>query len=176
MDISQSFAPIAREDACVLILGSMPGVASLAQQQYYAHPRNVFWPIMGCLFSAYPEMDYPQRALRLVTHRIAVWDVLQSCYRPGSSDAKICANSVKINNFADFFRVHPRLTKIYFNGKTAESYFTKKVVPGLTAHSRLPDCTRLPSTSPALASLNFEQKLAIWNSIKNYLDHYERTI
>jgi len=175
MEIIQGFPPIAREDACVLVLGSMPGVASLGQQQYYAHPRNAFWPIMGRLFSAHTGLDYPQRIQQLAMHRIAVWDVLQCCYRPGSLDAKIRADSVRVNNFLEFFKAHPHIKKVYFNGKTAESYFKKRVRPNLACSGHI-GYTCLPSTSPALASLSFEQKLVIWKNIKNYLDGYERTI
>ncbi len=176
MEISQSFAPIAGEDACVLILGSMPGRASLARQQYYAHPRNAFWPIMSRLLAFHPEMDYPQCIQRLVLNRIAVWDVLQSGYRPGSLDAKIYGDSVRVNNFVAFFTDHPHIKRVCFNGKTAESYFKKRVMPDLTTHPYPTEYRYLPSTSPALAALNFEQKLAIWKSIKHYLDDYERTI
>lgn len=175
MEISKSFAPIAREDAGVLILGSMPGAESLARQQYYAHPRNAFWPIMGHLFDAGLEWDYSQRIRRLIVNRIAVWDVLHSCHRLGSLDAKICRDSIRINNFIDFFARHPHIRQVYFNGKTAEAYFNKLVMPKLAAQPDIIESSCLPSTSPAFAALSLEQKLAFWKSIKIYLDKYGRS-
>ena len=87
MSISTGFEPIARSDACVLILGSLPGQKSLAASQYYAHSRNVFWRIMADVYGA--RGDYQQRCLKLLDSRIAVWDVLRQSERPGSLDANI---------------------------------------------------------------------------------------
>ena len=143
----------------------MPGIASLKKQQYYGHPRNAFWPIMGALFGAQPELDYQQRTDILKEHKIAVWDVLQSCHRPGSLDANIRPQSININDFADFFVTHPNIRKVFFNGKTAENLFKKHVLPILAPCLAQLEYLCLPSTSPAFASLSLEQKLTAWKII-----------
>lgn len=155
-----SFPPIARPDARVLVLGSMPGKASLAANQYYAHPRNLFWRVMGELVGAGPDAPYAQRAQILQDQYIALWDVLQSCTRQSSLDSDIKCEVA--NDFAAFFANHPQITHVFFNGGKAESAFRKhvKICPeGLIF-------TRLPSTSPAHASLPFEKKLAAWSQVK----------
>ena len=103
------FPPIAAADARVLVLGSMPSVASLAREQYYGHPQNAFWPIMGRLFGAGPELPYDERKAVLVERGVAVWDVLQSCRRAGSLDTAIDRDSEQANDFATFFRKHRQI-------------------------------------------------------------------
>ncbi|HCI13242.1 MAG: DNA-deoxyinosine glycosylase [Gallionellales bacterium GWA2_60_142] len=159
----QSFPPIADAGARILILGSMPGRESLRANQYYAHPRNAFWPIMGNLTGAIPALPYEQRALKLRAAGIALWDVLASCTRPGSLDSDINQDSIHPNDFAAFFRKHPHIERVYFNGAMAEQSFRKHVLPQL-GHLPL-RLQRLPSTSPANASLRFEQKLEAWKTI-----------
>ena len=153
-----SFAPVARADARVLVLGSMPGVASLTAVRYYAHPHNRFWPIMGALVGATPALPYEQRLQRLIAAGIALWDVLASCERAGSLDAAIRAPLA--NDFAGFFAAHPRVSTVLFNGAQAEASFRRLVLPGLSAPP--PALRRLPSTSPANASQRPEDKLAAW--------------
>src|ERR1700685_3002213 len=109
----ESFPPIASEMSRVLILGSMPGTASLKAGQYYAHPRNGFWRIMGELFGAGPLLPYEQRVARLEQAGVALWDSLQSCVRPGSLDASITEEDT--NDFAAFFAKYPRIGHVYFN-------------------------------------------------------------
>ncbi len=155
-----SFPPVADDRARVLILGSMPGVLSLAENQYYAHPRNLFWPIMDSLFGAGRDVAYEQRLRLLQDHRIALWDVLHSCQRDGSLDSDIQCEVA--NNFATFFNTYPQITHVFFNGGKAESSFRKHardVGQGLVM-------TRLPSTSPAHASLSFDKKLEAWSQIR----------
>lgn len=155
-----SFPPVADDRARVLILGSMPGVLSLAENQYYAHPRNLFWPIMGSLFGAGRDVAYEQRLRLLQDHRIALWDVLHSCQRDGSLDSDIQYEVA--NDFATFFNTYPQITHMFFNGGKAESSFRKHVRDvgqGLVM-------TRLPSTSPAHASLSFDKKLEAWSQIR----------
>lgn len=159
----RSFPPIADAGARILILGSMPGKESLRANQYYAHPRNAFWPIMGKLAGAAPELPYGERTLKLKAAGIALWDVLASCTRRGSLDADIAPDSIHPNDFAAFFGVHPHIERVYFNGSMAEQSFRKHVLPHL-AHLPL-QLQRLPSTSPANASLRFEQKLEAWKII-----------
>lgn len=155
-----SFPPIAAPDARVLILGSMPGAASLAAGQYYAHPRNAFWPIMGALFGAGPDLPYEERAARLRESGVAVWDVLRACVRPGSLDSNI-SDEVP-NDFAGFFRDHPQIVHIYLNGGKAAASFRKYAAA---------DCpvsfTPLPSTSPAHAGMTFGRKCAAWAVISD---------
>lgn len=159
----RSFPPIADADARILILGSMPGLESLRAHQYYAHPRNAFWTIMGELAGAAPALPYEERTQKLQAAGIALWDVLASCTRPGSLDADIAPDSIHPNDFAAFFKAYPHITWVYFNGTMAEQSFRKHVLPHL-AHLPL-HLQRLPSTSPANASLRLEQKVEAWKTI-----------
>lgn len=158
-----SFAPVASAPARVLILGSMPGAASLAARQYYAHPRNAFWRILGELAGAHPDLPYDERLARLQARGIALWDVLRHCERPGSLDADIAPASMIANDFAGLFATQPGITRVLFNGATAEQCFRRHVLPGLDAalSARL-TLIRLPSTSPAHAGMAVEHKLAHW--------------
>ncbi|MEN5048344.1 DNA-deoxyinosine glycosylase [Luteimonas sp. TWI1415] len=157
----RSFAPVVGPGARVLVLGSMPGVASLEASRYYAHPRNLFWPIMGALFDAGPELPYAQRLARLQQAGIALWDVAGECVRPGSLDARIEAGSVVANDIAGLLAAHPGIDRIRFNGSAAQTLFRRHVLPALP---RVPDLARLPSTSPAHAALRFDAKLAAWRT------------
>ena len=144
----------------------MPGAASLAAGQYYAHPRNHFWPIMGRLLGAGPELPYAKRVRRLKSSGIALWDVLESCVRPGSLDADIEEGSIAVNDFAGFFDAHPRIGAVFFNGAKAESAYRRHVLQGLPSPAcTLPVC-RLPSTSPAYAALSLGRKLALWEMLQ----------
>ena len=163
----RSFPPLEDRHARVLVLGSMPGAASLAAGQYYAHPRNHFWPIMGRLFGAGPDLPYAKRVRRLKSCGIAVWDVLESCVRPGSLDADIEESSIAVNDFARFFDAHPGISAVFFNGAKAESAYRRHVLKGLPPPAcRLP-VHRLPSTSPAHAALSLEGKLAAWEQLRD---------
>lgn len=157
--IIRSFEPIATPKARVLILGSMPGVASLEAKQYYAHPHNVFWRIMGELVGAGPEKSYEERTRILKSHGIAVWDVLQSCIRPGSLDADI--RDEVPNDFASFFASHQCIRHIGLNGGKSTASFRRHA-----ARHCPPDVmvTTLPSTSPAHAALSFTEKCALWRA------------
>jgi hypoxanthine-DNA glycosylase len=157
-----SFPPIEHADAKILILGSMPGAESLRQQQYYAHPRNAFWPIMAALFDLETGWDYQKQCAHLSSCRIAVWDVLKACHRPGSLDQHIEPGSMEANDFRIFLTGHPHIRHVFFNGAKAEQVFTRFVLPSLSSVQQAIPRTRLPSTSPAHAAMNFEQKLAAW--------------
>lgn len=159
----QSFPPVENPAATVLILGSMPGKESLRAVQYYAHPRNAFWPIMGELAGAAPALPYEVRIQKLKAAGIALWDVLASCKRHSSMDADIESDSICANDFSSFFRAHPHITHVFFNGTMAEQCFNK-YVRHLLEHRRL-HFQRLPSTSPANASMSYEQKLNAWRVI-----------
>ncbi len=155
----KSFSYIADPQAKILILGSMPGVMSLNRQQYYAHPRNSFWPIMLNLLELPSDLSYSEKTQALMQHYIALWDVLQSCVRPGSLDSAIDMNSVAINDFNHFFRCHPQIQAVFFNGQKAESVFQKRVLPHLSSELQKLTFQRLPSTSPAHAALSFKDNL-----------------
>lgn len=157
------FPPVAAADARRLVLGSMPGLASLAAGEYYAHPRNAFWRIMGDLIGAGPALPYARRLERLAAAGIALWDVIGACERLGSLDSDIVPGSVRANDFADFFAVHPGISRIFFNGAAAEAAFRRHVLP--TLGGRALQLQRLPSTSPAHAARGYAEKLAAWSAI-----------
>ena len=158
----QSFSPIADAKARILILGSMPGKASLAAGQYYAHAQNLFWRILGEITGAAPSLPYGARARALKSSGIALWDVLASCAREGSLDSAIDDASVRANDFAAFYRAHPRIAQVFFNGAKAEACYRKQVLP-LPADLAAPaSLRRLPSTSPANASMSRAHKQRVW--------------
>ena len=159
----RSFAPIADRRARVLILGSMPGRASLAAGRYYAHKQNAFWRIVCELLGLDPASPYGKRVQALKAARIAVWDVLKSCERQGSMDAMIARDTEIANNFAAFFRNHRDISHVFFNGAKAASSFDRNVLPVLG--TRTLRYIRLPSTSPANASLPYERKRRAWRMI-----------
>lgn len=160
-----AFPPILGSDARLLILGSMPGEESLRRQQYYAHPRNAFWPIMSCLLALPGVTDYQKRVRALISHRIALWDVMAECRRKGSLDSAIRPDSIRVNDFGVLFREHPGLGLILFNGGMAEREFRRRVIPALDQAATRIETMRLPSTSPAYAGMPFEAKLAAWSVI-----------
>jgi hypoxanthine-DNA glycosylase len=164
-----SFPPIASANARVLILGSMPSLASLAQRQYYGHPQNAFWPIMGRLFGAGRELPYDERQRILHERGVAVWDVLRECYREGSLDADIHVESESPNDFVMFFRGHPKIATIFFNGQRSEVMFRRHALPKLSALDRKLHYMRLPSTSPAHAGRTFDEKLSAWRAVARAL-------
>ena len=165
-----SFPPIAARDARVLVLGSMPSIASLAKQQYYGHRQNAFWPIMGRLFGAGLELPYDQRKRILRERGVAVWDVLRECYREGSLDADIEVESESPNDFVSFFRSHRRIGTIFFNGQRSEAMYRRHALPTLAELGREFRYVRLPSTSPAHAGRTFAQKLAAWRAVSRALE------
>jgi double-stranded uracil-DNA glycosylase len=160
-----SFPPVSAPDARVLILGSMPGKASLAAQQYYAHPYNLFWPVMGELFGAGPAVDYEARLRILQANGIALWDVLKECYRESALDSDILEASIVVNDFAGFLARHSGIRRIFFNGTKAEQAFRRYVLPELGGLTAI-ELVRLPSTSPANASIAKAKKLEAWGQVK----------
>jgi hypoxanthine-DNA glycosylase len=162
-----SFPPIAGASSRVLILGTMPGVASLRARQYYAHPQNQFWPIVGSMLGFDPASPYEQRIAWVRAAGIAVWDVLRSCTRASSLDSAIEASSVVPNDVAGFLAEHPGIERICFNGAKAETLYMRHVGPGLIAARDL-QYLRLPSTSPANASLRLPEKMRAWQAIVSW--------
>ena len=159
-----SFPPIESRPSRVLILGTMPGKVSLREGQYYAHPQNAFWRIMGEIFGFDPASPYHARVAAVQSTGIAIWDVLRSCVRPSSLDSAIDASSVVPNDFPAFLAEHPQIQLICFNGAKAEALYIKHVRPRLAVYPDLQHL-RLPSTSPANASLSLSEKLRAWQAI-----------
>ena len=159
------FPPIADRKAVVLVLGSMPSTRSLEDRQYYAHPRNDFWHIMISLLSGVHNLEYEQRKALLLQNRIALWDVLNTCQRKGSLDSSIRNETVVVNDFGSFYSEHPKIRSVFFNGARAQQEYNKRVLPALDQKFCGISYMRLPSTSPAMASLSREQKLKAWRII-----------
>ncbi|MDH3977058.1 MAG: DNA-deoxyinosine glycosylase [Gammaproteobacteria bacterium] len=156
------FPPVIGDAPRALVLGSMPGIASLNANEYYAMSRNAFWPIMKTLFDAGFELPYEQRIARLQICGIALWDVLASCVRPGSLDASIKSNSVETNDISGLLSTEPTITHVCFNGRAAADLYRRHITPQLT---RVPETILLPSTSPAHAAVSFTEKLEAWSAL-----------
>lgn len=149
-----SFDPVYRSDARLLILGSMPSVESLKQGFYYAHPRNVFWPMLAEILGCEAPQTVDQKKELLVSHRIALWDSAQSCERQGSLDSAIRAP--RANDLAALYRACPQIGHVFFNGAAACALYQKLIGQDTARVFR-----RLPSTSPAY-TLKYEEKRRIW--------------
>jgi hypoxanthine-DNA glycosylase len=156
--------------AKILILGSMPSVRSVDQQEYYAHPQNVFWKIIKTLFNTECAIHYEQKQELLMCHSIALWDVLKLCERQGSLDANIKKDTIEINDFVSLFSQFPNLTHVFFNGLMAESVYKKHVLPLIFELYPSIAYARLPSTSPAYAAMKYEHKLKNWTLIKSAVE------
>ena len=153
--------PIARSDARLLILGSLPGDTSLAAAQYYAYPRNHFWPILsGIMGRDLVAADYQARIQALKEAGIALWDVAGEAYRAGSLDQQI--RHARINDLREFIDGLPDLRAIAFNGQKAAS-LAEYAFDAISL-----DVVRLPSSSPAY-TLNLEAKRAIWAVVTKYM-------
>lgn len=169
MDQVRSFEPIIGQRPRILILGSMPGLASLEAVQYYAHPRNAFWRIMQELFDIDHRASYTWRVSQLSRQPVILWDTLQACYRHGSLDSNIDADSARANDFPRLLRRYPEIKAILFNGASSEKYFKKLVLPQLCCDHDI-ELLRMPSTSPANAGMSFEQKLSAWQRLLEFID------
>ncbi|MBO0753136.1 MAG: DNA-deoxyinosine glycosylase [Bradyrhizobiaceae bacterium] len=164
-----SFPPIVSTASRVLILGTMPGLVSLKAREYYAHPRNAFWQIMGELFGAGPSLPYDERVGRVLSVGVALWDSLQACVRPGSMDKSITGEVA--NDFVAFFARYPDIGHVFFNGSKSEAVFCRHALPSL-AEGRV--YTRLPSTSPAHAGMTLQAKLHAWSIVAQTLSRCGR--
>ena len=164
MPMIQGFPPIAEPDAHVLILGTMPSVASLERLQYYGHPKNKFWPIIFALWDKKAPDDYQKRVEFLKEKRIALWDVISACERQGSADEGI--KRPVANDFAYLLHRCPKLVAVFFNSKNAGIFYKRLVKPdvfeGLKKYT-------LPSTSPAHA-VGFDKKLKEWMLVKEVVE------
>jgi len=163
------FPPVVAPEAQVLILGSMPGKASLDVSQYYAHPRNAFWPIICLLFNEPRQLSYDERLLLVQKNKMALWDVMRHCEREGSLDSAIEQSTVVANDFVGFLTDNASIRYLFFNGAQAEASFKRQVTPHLSAHGIKLEMVRLPSTSPAHAAMSFEEKLAQWQQVRDVI-------
>ena len=162
---TRSFAPLANPTARILILGSLPGQASVRLGQYYGHPQNKFWPIMGQLFGFDATLVYAERVQSLLNHPVAVWDVCATAQRPGSLDSAILPTSIAPNNIAGLLQTHPAVRLIAFNGSAAAVLFRRHVLPALPKLTGVA-CATLPSTSPANATVPYVEKLRRWRLVQ----------
>lgn len=152
-----SFPPFINNETEILILGTMPGIASLEKQEYYAHPRNHFWKIIYTLFDELPvSIHFEEKIKLLEANKIGIWDVLENCERKGSLDIHI--KNHKPNDFESLLKNYPNIKKIIFNGKESHRYFIKNFEQkkGITYFV-------MPSTSPA-NTMSFENKLKNWST------------
>jgi TDG/mug DNA glycosylase family protein len=160
VEVKNCFGCIANDDARILILGTLPGEESLSKKEYYARPRNHFWPIIAAAFDEVLPNSYSDRIAMVTRNRIALWDVLKSAERNDSAlDSKI--ENACANDFTEFFKKHPKIRVVAFNGNNAKKFFLRLV--GKTQNIRLDQLhmVTLPSTSPAYAR-PFEEKAAKW--------------
>lgn len=145
-------------EARVMIVGSMPSVKSLADAQYYAHPRNAFWPILFDVFGVTPTDDYEAKKAMIRGNGLALWDAAQSCEREGSLDSNM--RDVAYNDFASLYAHCPHIHTVLCNGGTAHALFLKS---GFAGDRQV---IRMPSTSPAY-TMAYARKLTIWKETLN---------
>jgi len=159
-----AFPPVVTPDTRVLVLGSLPGEASLAAQRYYAHPQNRFWHLAGAVIGRedLPALDYPARLAALLAGGIGLWDTVASATRQGSLDTAI--QDARPAALGDLVATLPRLRAIGFNGGTAARIGRKLLDDGAIA------LIDLPSSSPAYAALPFADKRARWLALREFLD------
>jgi len=153
---SVSFPPILSKQPNLLILGTMPSVASLQAKEYYAHPANAFWKIIAAIKSMDCPADYEKKKRMLIDMDMALWDVCYSCIRPGSADSDI--SQVEPNKISELLTAYPTIKTIFFNGQMAARLFHRYLKPTEGIILKI-----LPSTSPAY-TLPFEQKLEAWRT------------
>ena len=152
----RGFPPVIDAGVRVLILGSFPSAASLAAAQYYAHPQNQFWRILGAVLDEpLAALPYAERLPRVLLHGVGIWDVLGACDRAGSLDSAI--RNAHANDFAALRRHAPRLAHVLFNGQAAGRYERDFAQAGFVT-------AVLPSTSPAHAARSPAQKLRLWRT------------
>lgn len=171
MALLQSFAPTCSENGRtgekprVLILGTMPGKISLAKQQYYGHPQNAFWRILGELLQFDAKADYTARIQQLTENNIALWDVLKFCVRESSLDTDIERDSEVPNDIVQLLKTHRTIRRVCFNGGKAAQLYRRHILPQIPENFRAIEYSPLPSTSPAHAGMRYAEKLAAWRAI-----------
>jgi TDG/mug DNA glycosylase family protein len=166
----ESFRPAVAKDAAVLILGTMPGERSLAEGQYYAHPRNRFWQVMQDLAGIDPDLSYSEQLDGLGRAGIALWDVLRHCMREGSLDGSIVASSEIPNDIGGLLEDHASIRAVALNGRKAATAFRRRILPTLPAPLvRRVGVFELPSTSPANARKSRAALADEWSALAPYL-------
>jgi double-stranded uracil-DNA glycosylase len=161
----RSFAPLVPPRARLLILGSVPGLASLQANEYYGHPQNAFWRIAEALFGVAHTLPYAMRIEALAAQGVALWDVLASCERESSLDADIRAETIVPNAIGPLLASLPHVERIGCNGGAAARYFARYIAPDLApAQQRVP-VVSLPSTSPAFAAMRPHAKAERWSEL-----------
>ncbi len=149
--------PVVAPHTRLVVLGSFPGVASLAAQQYYGHPRNHFWPLLSALWGVdLAALPYADRLAEMRRRGLGLWDVYAACRREGSLDTAI--EDAEYNDFTSLRQQAPGLVAVAHNGGESARAQRHLAALGLAVH-------RLPSTSPANASWSFERKLAAWREV-----------
>jgi hypoxanthine-DNA glycosylase len=161
-DAKRSFPPIVDERSRVLVLGTLPGEESLRRREYYAHPRNLFWPIVHALFGATPASVYEERVAFVLSRNIALWDVCASAQRRASADTDIRAEVP--NAIEQLLTRYPEICAVAFNGTTARRLYDRHF-----SRQQARTYLALPSTSPAHARLSFADKLARWAPLREVL-------
>ena len=158
LNTCKSFKPSVDNASEILILGSMPGVKSLEEQQYYAHPQNRFWKVMGqiCNEPKLAALDYDSKLKTLLNNKIALWDTIKSCNREGSLDSDI--ENETPNDIRGLLKKYPKIKTICLNGNKSYSAF-KKYFPDLLEEY---NCHKMPSTSPANARYRLETLCQKW--------------
>ena len=162
--LSRGFPPVVGKRPQVLVLGSLPGQASLRRSEYYGQAQNAFWRIMGELCGAGPERHYADRLALLRSSGIALWDVLEAAERPGSLDSAIVMDTARINDIASLLDRERSIRGVCFNGRKAADLYRRRVLSLLPPRAAVLPAMTLPSTSPAYASMRFEAKLAQWRA------------
>jgi len=165
----RSFDPIVDNESKVLILGTMPGAESLRQQQYYAYSRNLFWTFIYGIFGEKPDTDYNKKIAFLREKKIALWDVYKSCRRKGSLDSNI--SDEEPNDVAGLLNTHPNIKYVFCNGGTSGAHFVRHVLPKAEREIYY---MKLPSTSPANASIPADQKMHMWLCIRHTIENRVR--
>lgn len=164
-----SFPPQVGAGCKVLVLGTVPSLKSLEMRQSYAHPHNLFWPFMGLLYDAGPELPYAERIARLHAAGVGIWDVLKDCHRPGSLDSSIRADSEVPNDIPGLLAEYPTIRAIALNGGKAEQVFARRILPAIADERREAlSILALPSTSPANASIPRAVKLERWRALLDF--------
>lgn len=159
----QSFKPLLSAKPKVLILGTMPSVKSIAQQEYYGNKQNVFWKLLFAVFEQPLSTNYEDKIALIQSNHLALWDVLQSCEREGSLDSAIQGESP--NDIQQLIRDYPSIHTLIFSSQKAEQYFKKYIgkINGLQTIT-------LPSPSGANARMSFEEKLKAWSDLKAWCE------